>query len=151
MTKNKHDKDPNPPVADRPDDGTDPDQAFQNLEDDPTAAADALEQGELRSDETANAPMSMTDLPAGSSMAGAGALGTSTTSATLRTDGPTFEDFVAAGYAPEDYPPPGFAVKESTGYAEYLTATGQQRPDRPEGEQPVDTGGVSRRVLEGRD
>jgi hypothetical protein len=29
----------------------------------------------------------------------------------LRTDGPTLEEFVAAGYKPEHYPPPGYAAR----------------------------------------
>lgn len=40
----------------------------------------------------------------------------------LRTDGPTFEDFTKAGYAPETYPPEGYAEKPSKGLAAYRKA-----------------------------
>ncbi len=33
----------------------------------------------------------------------------------LRQDGPTLEEFVAAGYAAENYPPKGYAAKPSLG------------------------------------
>jgi hypothetical protein len=41
----------------------------------------------------------------------------------LRTDGPTFEDYVAAGYAPESYPPVGYAEVPSPD----STRTGRRR------------------------
>ena len=40
----------------------------------------------------------------------------------LKTDGPTFEEFVAAGYKPEHYPPAGYAPKDSQGLDDYLQA-----------------------------
>lgn len=48
----------------------------------------------------------------------------------LRTDGPTLEDYVAAGYRAEDYPPPGYAEVPSEG----LTAFRSQQT----GEGPTD-------------
>lgn len=36
-----------------------------------------------------------------------------------RTDGPTIEEWVAVGYLPENYPPPGWAVRESAGYTQF--------------------------------
>lgn len=38
----------------------------------------------------------------------------------LKTDGPTFEEYVAGGYKAESYPPRGYAVVSSPGYTEYL-------------------------------
>lgn len=37
----------------------------------------------------------------------------------LRQDGPTFEDYVRAGYAPAAYPPQGYAEKPSAGLDAY--------------------------------
>lgn len=37
----------------------------------------------------------------------------------LRTDGPTLEEFVDAGYSQEVYPPSGYAAKESPGLEAY--------------------------------
>ena len=37
----------------------------------------------------------------------------------LKTDGPTLEEFVKAGYKAEDYPPAGYAEKPSHGLAAY--------------------------------
>lgn len=39
--------------------------------------------------------------------------------AELLTDGPTFEQFVAAGYPPEHYRPRGYAVQHSAGWDAY--------------------------------
>jgi len=39
--------------------------------------------------------------------------------AILRQDGPTFEQFVAAGYKPENYPPAGYEEKRSPGLEAY--------------------------------
>lgn len=39
-----------------------------------------------------------------------------------RTDGPTLEEFVAAGYKPENYPPSGYAERPSAGLDEYRAA-----------------------------
>lgn len=38
----------------------------------------------------------------------------------LRTDGPTFEEFVKAGYAADAYPPRGYVAKDSDDYTLYL-------------------------------
>ncbi len=37
----------------------------------------------------------------------------------LRTDGPIIEEFVAAGYLPENYPPEGYAVRRSSGLTQF--------------------------------
>lgn len=44
------------------------------------------------------------------------------TQGALREDGPTLEEYVVAGHAPETYPPAGFAVKESAAYTAHLEA-----------------------------
>lgn len=51
-----------------------------------------------------------------------------------RDDGPTFEEYVAAGYAPEAYPPRGWAEKDSPGLREYREmqkATAPEQDDVP--------------------
>jgi len=42
----------------------------------------------------------------------------------LRLDGPTIEGFVAAGYKPENYPPSGYAEKQSPGLTEFKKSQG---------------------------
>lgn len=37
----------------------------------------------------------------------------------LRTDGPTLEEWLKAGYEPKDYPPVGYAEKDSPALADY--------------------------------
>lgn len=55
------------------------------------------------------------------------------TTATLSTDGPTLEEYLAAGYRAADYPPFGYAEKPSEGLTLYRT-TGQL----PVTQKPVD-------------
>lgn len=60
----------------------------------------------------------------------------------LRADGPTFEEYVAAGYKPENYPPEGYAAVRSPGFEEYQAmreseaAQEEAAQDAPSG--PVD-------------
>lgn len=54
----------------------------------------------------------------------------------LRDDGPTFEEFVKAGYLPENYPPEGYAEKPSTGLDEYRAANPKKVDTIYEGEDP---------------
>jgi hypothetical protein len=46
----------------------------------------------------------------------------------LRDDGPTLEEYEAAGYKADTYPPAGFAARQSARYAEYTAAQGGRKP-----------------------
>jgi len=52
-----------------------------------------------------------------------------------RTDGPTLEEYVAAGYKAENYPPDGYAERPSAGLTEYRAS---QKAKRLKGRLPED-------------
>lgn len=51
-----------------------------------------------------------------------------------RTDGPTLEEFVAAGYKPENYPPDGYAEKPSAGLEAFRKEQTEAKK-KPEGKK----------------
>lgn len=46
--------------------------------------------------------------------------------------GPTFEEWIEAGYQPQHYPPAGYPAKLTTGFAAYQEAQKQPAPPAPQ-------------------
>jgi hypothetical protein len=52
----------------------------------------------------------------------------------LRTDGPTMEQWIEAGYKPENYPPEGYAELDSPALTEYKAKAAATLNGAPDGE-----------------
>lgn len=78
----------------------------------------------------------MADTPKAAPVWGAPVPGaTAAPAAPLRTDGPTLEEFVAAGYLAANYPPAGYAVSTTPS----KPADGLKDTQEPAAKPPVDT------------